>query len=58
MKKEFLIILVIIIGFMASTCVLFYPQETARQKAVKIGCYSGDIAAVIFVVEFIQKCFS
>lgn len=50
--------LVIIIGFMASTCVLFYPQETARQKAVKIGCYLGDISAVIFVVEIIQKYFS
>ena len=46
--KEFLIILIVIIGFMASTCVLFYPQETDRQKAVKIGCYLGDIAAVIF----------
>lgn len=58
MLKEFLTILVIIIGFMASTCVLFYPQETDRQKAVKIGCYSGDISAVIFVVEIIQKYFS
>lgn len=28
MLKEFLTKLVIIIGFMASTCVLFYPQET------------------------------
>lgn len=56
--KEFLTILVIIIGFMASTCVLFYPQETDRQKAVKIGCYLGDIAAVIFVIETIQKYFS
>lgn len=44
--------------FMASTCVLFYPQKTARQKAVKIGCYLGDISAVIFVVEIIQKYFS
>lgn len=58
MIKEFLTILVIIIGFMASTCVLFYPQETDRQKAVKIGCYIGDIAAVTFVVELIQKYFS
>ena len=58
MIKEFLTILVIIIGFMASTCVLFYPQETSRQKAVKIGCYTGDIAAVIFVIETIQKYFS
>lgn len=56
--KEFLTILVIIIGFMASTCVLFYPQETSRQKAVKIGCYTGDIAAVIFVIETIQKFFT
>ena len=56
--KEFLTILVIIIGFMASTCVLFYPQETDRQKAVKIGCYLGDIAAVIFVIETIQKFFT
>lgn len=56
--KEILTILVIIIGFMASTCVLFYPQETDRQKAVKIGCYLGDITAVIFVVEIIQKFFS
>lgn len=58
MIKEFLTILVIIIGFMASTCVLFYPQETSRQKAVKIGCYTGDIAAVIFVIETIQKFFT
>lgn len=56
--KELLTILVIIIGFMASTCVLFYPQETDRQKAVKIGCYLGDIAAVIFVIETIQKFFT
>ena len=55
--KEFLTMLVVIIGFMASTCVLFYPQETSRQKAVKIGCYTGDIAAVIFVIEIIQKFF-
>lgn len=56
--KEFLTMLVVIIGFMASTCVLFYPQETDRQKAVKIGCYLADIAAVIFLVEIIQKYFS
>ncbi len=56
--KDFLTILVIIIGFIVSTCVLFYPQETDRQKAVKIGCYLGDIAAVIFVIEIIQKYFS
>lgn len=56
--KEFLTMLVVIIGFMASTCVLFYPQETSRQKAVKIGCYMGDIAAVIFVIETIQKFFT
>lgn len=56
--KEFLTMLVAIIGFMASTCVLFYPQETSRQKAVKIGCYTGDIAAVIFVIETIQKFFT
>lgn len=56
--KEFLTMLVVIIGFMASACVLFYPQETVRQKAVKIGCYLGDISAVIFVVEIIQKYFS
>lgn len=56
--KEFLIILIVIIGFMASTCVLFYPQETDRQKAVKIGCYLGDIAAVTFVIEIIQKFFT
>lgn len=58
MIKEFLTILVIIIGFMTSTCILFYPQDTSRQKAAKIGCYIGDIAAVIFVVEIIQKYFS
>lgn len=58
MIKEFLTILVIIIGFMASTSVLFYPQETARQKAVKIGCYLGDITAIIFLVGIIQKYFS
>ena len=57
MLKEFFTKLVVIIGFMASTCVLFYPQDTSRQKAVKIGCYLGDIAAVIFVVEIIQKYF-
>ena len=56
--KEFFTMLVVIIGFMASTCVLFYPQETSRQKAVKIGCYTGDIAAVIFVIETIQKFFT
>lgn len=56
--KEFLTMLVVIIGFMASTCVLFYPQETSRQKAVKIGCYIGDIAAAIFVIETIQKFFT
>lgn len=56
--KEFLTMLVAIIGFMASTCVLFYPQETSRQKAVKIGCYTGDIAAIIFVIETIQKFFT
>lgn len=56
--KEFLTMLVVIIGFMASTCVLFYPQETSRQKAVKIGCYTSGIAAVIFVIETIQKFFS
>ena len=56
--SEFLTMLVLIIGFMASTCVLFYPQETARQKVVKIGCYLGDIAAVTFVVEIIKKYFS
>lgn len=56
--KEFLTMLVVIIGFMASTCVLFYPQETSSQKAVKIGCYTGDIAAVIFVIETIQKFFT
>lgn len=56
--KEFLTILVIIIGLMVSTCVLFYPQETDRQKAVKIGCYLGDIVAITFLVEIIQKYFS
>lgn len=56
--SEFLTMLVLIIGFMASTCVLFYPQETNRQKAVKIGCYLGDITVIIFVVEIIQKYFS
>ncbi len=56
--KEFLIIIICIIGFAASICVLFYPQETVRQKAVKIGCYLGDIAAITFAVEIIQKYFS
>lgn len=55
--KEFLTMLVVIIGFMASICVLFYPQETDRQKALKIGCYLGDISAIIFLVEIIQKYF-
>lgn len=58
MIKEFFTMLVVIIGFMASTCVLFYPQETDRQKAVKIGCYLGDIAAVTFMIEIIQKFFT
>lgn len=58
MIKEFLTILVIIVGFMASTCVLFYPQETAQQKVVKLGCYLSDIAAITFLVEIIQKYFS
>lgn len=56
--KDFLTMLVVIIGFMASTCVLFFPQETDRQKAVKIGCHMGTIAAFIFAFETIQKFFS
>lgn len=56
--KEFLIILIVIIGFVASVCTLFYSQETDRQKAVKFGCYLGDIAAITFLVEIIQKYFS
>lgn len=56
--NEILTISVFIIFLMVSKCVLFFPQETDRQKAVKIGCYLGDIAAFIFVVEIIQKYFS
>ncbi len=56
--KEFLIILIVIIGFVASVCTLFYPQETDRQKAVKLVCYLSDIAAITFLVEIIQKYFS
>lgn len=56
--KEILTIFVFIIGLMVSKCVLFFPQETVRQKAVKIGCHMGTIAAFIFVFETIQKFFS
>lgn len=56
--KEILTIFVFVIGLMVSKCVLFYPQETDRQKVVKIACHMGTIAAFIFVVESIQKFFS
>lgn len=56
--KEILTIFVFIIGLMVSKCVLFFPQETDRQKAVKIGCHMGTIAAFIFAFETIQKFFS
>lgn len=46
--KEFLIIIICIVGFAASICVLFYPQETDRQKAVKLGCYMGDFTAFFY----------
>ena len=55
---EILTISVFIIFLMFSKCVLFYPQEIDRQKAVKIGCYLGVIAAVIFLIETIQKFFA
>lgn len=56
--KEILSIFVFLIGLMVSKCVLFYPQETVQQKAVKIGCHMGTIAAFIFAFETIQKFFS
>lgn len=55
---EILTISIFIIFLMVSICVLFYPQETDRQKAVKLGCYMGDIAAVSITVEIIQKFFT
>lgn len=54
---EILTIFVFIIFLMVSNCVLFFPQETDRQKAVKIGCHMGTIAAFIFAAETIQKYF-
>lgn len=56
--NEILTISVFIIFLMVSKCVLFFPQETVRQKAVKIGCHMGIIAAFIFAAETIQKFFS
>ena len=56
--NEILTISVFIIFLMVSKCVLFFPQETDRQKVVKIACHMGTIAAFIFVVETIQKFFS
>ena len=55
--KEFLILLTVIIGFAALICVLFYPQETDRQKAVKLGCFRGDLAGFATMVCIIQKFF-
>lgn len=55
--SEFLTMLVLIIGFMASTCVLFYPQETNRQKAVKIGCYLGDIQPLSLWLKSFKNIF-
>lgn len=55
---EILTISIFIIFLMVSKCVLFFPQETDRQKAVKIVCYMGTIAAFIFAAEIIQKFFS
>ena len=56
--KEIFSVFVFLIGLMVSKCVLFFPQETVRQKAVKIGCHMGTIAAFIFAFETIQKFFS
>lgn len=56
--KEFLILLIGIIGFAVSICVLFYPQETDRQKASKLGCFMGDLAGIVTMVGIIQKLFS
>ena len=56
--NEILTISVFIIFLMVSKCVLFFPQDTVRQKAVKIGCHMGTIAAFIFAAETIQKFFS
>lgn len=56
--KDFLILLIGIIGFAVSICVLFYPQETDCQKAVKLGCFMGDLAGIATIVEIIQKFFS
>lgn len=55
---EILTISIFIIFLKVSKCVLFFPQETDRQKAVKIGCHMGTIAAFFFAVETIQKFFS
>lgn len=46
---EILTISIFIIFLMVSICVLFFPQETDRQKVVKIGCYMGTIAAFFCV---------
>lgn len=56
--KEFLILLIGIIGFAVSICVLFYPQETDRQKAVKLGCFMGDLVGFVTMVGIILKLFS
>ncbi len=56
--KEILVVFTVIIGIAASICVLFYPQETDRQKAVKLGCFMGDLAGIVTMVGIIQKFFS
>lgn len=56
--KDILIVFIGIIGVASLICVLFYPQETDRQKAVKLGCFMGDLAGIFTIVEIIQKFFS
>ena len=55
--KEILVVITAIIGIAALICVLFYPQETDRQKAVKLGCFMGDFAGIVTMVGIIQKLF-
>lgn len=55
--KEIPVILVGIICIAVSICVLFYPQETDRQKAIKLGCHIGTIAGFATVIVITQKLF-
>lgn len=55
--KEIPVVLVGIICIAASICVLFYPQDTDCQKAVKLGCHMGTVVGFIIVIAIIQKLF-